>query len=56
MIFDPDPKTATVNVRLLAADLPSQGDRSESIEALVELPWTSMSRRYVATHCSACKP
>lgn len=34
-----DPEEATVCVRLLAADLPSQGSGKESIEALVELPW-----------------
>ena len=33
------PEEATVRVRLLAADLPSQGSGKESIEALVELPW-----------------
>jgi hypothetical protein len=38
-IFDPVPKTATVCVRLLASELPSQGAGVESIEALVEVPW-----------------
>ena len=28
-----------MSVRLLAADLPSQGRANESIEALVEIPW-----------------
>ena len=38
LIYDggPDTKAATVCVRLLVADLPSQGRANESIEALVE--------------------
>ena len=38
-IFEPNTKTATVRVRLFAAELPSQGSADESIEALVEVPW-----------------
>ena len=38
-ILEPDTKAATVCVRLLVADLPSQGRANESIEALVEIPW-----------------
>jgi hypothetical protein len=38
-ILEPDPASATLCVRLLAAALPSQGSGKESIEALVELPW-----------------
>jgi hypothetical protein len=39
MIFEPNENAAKVSVRLLAADLPSQGEGSESIEALVEVLW-----------------
>ena len=39
IVLERDPEEATVCVRLLAADLPSQGSGKESIEALVELPW-----------------
>ena len=38
-ILEPDTKAATVCVRLLVADLPSQGRANESIEAIVEIPW-----------------
>ena len=38
-IFEPNTKTATVRVRLFAAELPSKGGADESIEALVEVPW-----------------
>jgi hypothetical protein len=38
-VFEPNTKTATVRVRLFAAELPSHGRGDESIEALVELPW-----------------
>ncbi|MEZ5787092.1 MAG: hypothetical protein R3D62_11640 [Xanthobacteraceae bacterium] len=38
-IFDPDQKTGKVCVRLLVSSLPSQGSTTESIEALVEVPW-----------------
>jgi len=39
IILERDTAGATVSVRLLAADLPSQGRANESIEALVEIPW-----------------
>ena len=38
-ILEPHTKAATICVRLLVADLPSQGSGKESIEALVEIPW-----------------
>lgn len=38
-IFDPDQKTGKVCVRLLVSSLPSQGSSTESVEALVEVPW-----------------
>jgi hypothetical protein len=38
-VFEPNTKTATVRVRLFAAELPSHGRGDESIEALVEVPW-----------------
>lgn len=38
-IFEPDQKTGKVCVRLLVSSLPSQGSATESIEALVEVPW-----------------
>jgi hypothetical protein len=38
LILERDTEAATVKVRLLAADLPSQGSGNESIEALVEVP------------------
>jgi hypothetical protein len=38
-IYEPDQKTGKVCVRLLVSSLPSQGSTTESIEALVEVPW-----------------
>jgi hypothetical protein len=39
-IFDPNEKTGVVCVRLLVSSLPSQGSTTESVEALVEVPWS----------------
>jgi hypothetical protein len=40
-IFEPDVKTGVVCVRMLVSSLPSQGATTESVEALVEVPWSS---------------
>jgi hypothetical protein len=39
-IFEPDEKTGVVCVRMLVSSLPSQGATTESVEALVEVPWS----------------
>ena len=39
-IFDLDEKTGIVCVRMLVSSLPSQGSATESVEALVEVPWS----------------
>ena len=50
-VFEPNTKTATVRVRLFAAELPSHGRGDESIEALVEFRGRkiAMSRHYSET-------
>jgi hypothetical protein len=39
-IFEPDEKTGIVCVRMLVSSLPSQGSTTESVEVLVEVPWS----------------
>lgn len=39
-IFEPDEKKGIVCVRMLVSSLPSQGSATESVEALVEVPWS----------------
>lgn len=38
--FEPDEKKGIVCVRMLVSSLPSQGSATESVEALVEVPWS----------------
>ncbi|MEZ5889246.1 MAG: hypothetical protein R3D52_02680 [Xanthobacteraceae bacterium] len=46
-IFDPDQKTGIVCVRMLVSSLPSQGSTTESVEALVEVPWSDGNKQAI---------
>ncbi len=46
-IYEPDQKAGKVCVRLLVSSLPSQDSTTESIEALVEVPWNDGDERAI---------